>query len=65
MNCKKIPPENIIKLSATISLILVEKFDADELNVIKNLMCSVANNISSYLAQEYIFEKCKQSKNQD
>ena len=59
MNCKKIPPENIIKLSASISLILVEKFDQEELNVIKNVLCAVANNISSYQGQYYIYEKCK------
>ncbi len=59
MNCKKIPPENIIKLSASISLILVEKFDQEELNVIKNVLCAVANNISSYQNQHYIYEKCK------
>ena len=57
MNCKKIPPENIIKLSASISLILVEKFDQEELNVIKNVLCAVANNISSYQNQHYIYEK--------
>lgn len=57
MDCKKLSPENVIKLSASISLILVDKFDQEELVVIKNLLHAVANNISSYQGQCYIFEK--------
>ncbi|MGN1207870.1 MAG: hypothetical protein ACI4TI_00175 [Christensenellales bacterium] len=59
MDCKKIPPENIIKLSASISLILVEKFDQDELSVIKNILYAVANNISAYSSQCFVYDKFK------
>lgn len=59
MDCKKIPPDNIIKLSASISLILVDKFDQDELSVIKNLLYSIANNISAYQGQFFVFDKHK------
>ena len=59
MNFKKIPPENIIKLSASISLVLADKFDIEELAVIKNILNSVANNISAYCAQFYVYDKCK------
>jgi len=66
MDCKKISPENVIKLSASISLILVDKFDQEELVVIKNLLHAVANNISSYQGQCYVYEKfkndCKEQK---
>ena len=59
MDFKKLSPENVIKLSASISLILVEKFDQEELAVIKNLLHAVANNISTYQGQCYVYEKFK------
>ncbi len=61
MNCKSLSPEDIIKLSSSISLILTQKFDQDELVVIKNILCSVANNISAFQGQYYIYEKCKKN----
>lgn len=56
MNIKKIPPQNLIKISASISLLLVEKYNQEELNVIKNILYSVANNISTYQGQYNVYK---------
>lgn len=62
MDLKNICPETIIKISASISLILVDRYDNDELNVVKNILCSVSNNISSYQSQCYINKEHKKRK---
>lgn len=59
MDFKKICPSDIIKLSSSISLILIDRFDTEELSIIKNILCDITNNISSYLSQCYIYEKYK------
>ncbi|MGN1223286.1 MAG: hypothetical protein ACI4T1_04070 [Christensenellales bacterium] len=65
MNIKKICPENIIKLSATISLLIIERLDDDEIHVVRNLLYSIANNISTYQGQCSIYNKKKQDKKFD
>lgn len=62
MDLKNFCPENIIKLSASVSLVLIDKYDLEELNVIKNILCSVSNNISSYQSQCYINKNYKKKK---
>lgn len=57
MKMKKLCPEDIIKLSTSISLLLIEKFDMDEINTIKNILCSVNANLSAYCTQYYINKK--------
>ena len=57
MNIKCLKPQDVIKLSSSISLILIEKFDENELNTIKNLLCQVSNNISCYNTQKIIYNK--------
>jgi len=59
MDFKCLCPEDFIKLSTSISLFLTEKFDEDSLEVIKNLLCSIAGNISSYCSQK---NTCKKNK---
>ena len=61
MDLKKICPENIIKISSSISLILTDRYDHEELNVIKNILCSVSNNISAYQSQCYIYREHKKT----
>lgn len=59
MDFKCLCPEDFIKLSASISLILTEKFDDENLDVIKNLLYSIAGNISSFCSQK---NTCKKNK---
>jgi len=61
MDFKYLKPEEFIKLSASISLLLTEKFDEDSLDVIKNLLYSIANNISNYCSQRNICNKNKKN----
>lgn len=62
MDFKCLSPEEVIKLSASISLILTEKYESEELNIIKNLLCAITNNLSSFLTQEFYFNKNKDKK---
>ena len=57
MDFKCLTPENFIKLSASISLLLTEKFDEDSLEVIKNLLYSIAGNISNFCTQKNTCKK--------
>lgn len=62
MKFKDICPDDLLKLSVSISLLLTEKFDNDDICVIKNLICSVANNLSTYQTQELLCQKLKDKK---
>ena len=59
MNFKCLKPEELIKLSTSITLLLTEKFNCDDLNTIKNILCSVTNNLSSFLSQKVFNDKDK------
>ena len=59
MKLKDLCPEDIIKLSSSISLLLIEKFTEDDLLIIKNLLCTITNNIASYQTQKIICDKIK------
>ena len=62
MNFKCLSPKDFIKLSSAISLLLVEKFDEENLDVIKNLLFSIGNNISNYCNQNNFCKKLKKDK---
>jgi len=57
MKIKKIRAEDIIKLSSSISLILIEKFEFDDLNTIKNLLSAINCNLACYCTQYLINKK--------
>lgn len=57
MNLKNLCPEEIIKISTCISLILLDKFDGLEISIIKNILCLVASNLSSYQTHQAICPK--------
>lgn len=59
MYFKCLCPEDFIKLSASISLLLTEKFDEENLEVIKNLLYSIASNISNFCTQKNMHKKHK------
>lgn len=59
MKLKNLCPEDIITLSTSISLLLTEKFNDDDLVIIKNLLCSITNNLSTYQTQKLICDKRK------
>ena len=57
MNLKKLCAEDIIKLSASISLIIIDKFNIDEINTIKNILFTINGNLSGYCTQFLINKK--------
>ena len=59
MNLKCLCPEDLIKLATSISLILTEKFDEENLEIIKNLLCLITSNISSFCTQKNVYRKNK------
>lgn len=61
MNLKNLCPEDIIKISSCLGLIVAEKFDAVEVSIIKNILCSVASNLSAYQSQQSLCEKHKRN----
>ena len=59
MNLKNLSPVDIVKLSTSISLILLEKFDDNEICIIKNLLSAINTNLSTFQTQKCILEKLK------
>lgn len=57
MKFKDISPCELLKIATSVSLLLIEKFDEDELNTLKNLMSLICCNLSSCQTQKYINRK--------
>jgi len=59
MNFKNLCPEDIIKISSSISLLLINEFDTVELAIIKNILNAITCNIGCYQTQEILHKNKK------
>ncbi|MBE5745727.1 MAG: hypothetical protein E7359_00345 [Clostridiales bacterium] len=57
MKFKNLCPEEILSLSFSLTMFLIEKFDNDNLITIKNILCAITNNLSTYQTQQIICDK--------
>lgn len=59
MNFKNLCPEDIIKISSCLSLIITENLDAIEVAILKNILCLISSNLSAYQSQQGLCDKRK------
>ena len=57
MNLNNLSPCDVLKVSTSVTLLLIEKFNEQELEILKNLLSSICCNLSTFNTQCYINKK--------